>query len=176
MSQRVTPLRLKPKQLYGSVNYRDFRETSPGKKGIFIYLSPATSIYKIKWVVISRSAFLLLVICNFYCQGAIYENLRCCTNLLILFVSFSFPMMAILAPLVNLWRYPVCADCTSFSLLHSRFNNACVADYKTSHSPLDFLNWLNGLLCMWVPHLQLYHAYSKWGLPYTEGTLYVRFR
>ena len=30
-----------------------------GKKAIFIYISPATSIYKFKWVVISCLAFLL---------------------------------------------------------------------------------------------------------------------
>ena len=43
-----------------------------GKKAIFIYISPATSIYKFKWVVISGLAFLLSeVIWNYYCQGAI---------------------------------------------------------------------------------------------------------
>ena len=43
-----------------------------GKKAIFIYISPATSIYKFKWVVISCLAFLLPeVIWNYYCQGAI---------------------------------------------------------------------------------------------------------
>ena len=45
-----------------------------GKKAVFIYISPATSIYKFKWVVISCLAFLLPeVIWNFYCQGAIYD-------------------------------------------------------------------------------------------------------
>ena len=49
-----------------------------GKKAIFIYISPATSIYKFKWVVISCLAFLLPeVIWNFYCQGAIYDLIQC---------------------------------------------------------------------------------------------------
>ena len=40
----------------------------------FIYISPATSIYKFKWAVISCLAFLLSeVIWNYYCQGAIYD-------------------------------------------------------------------------------------------------------
>ena len=48
-----------------------------GKKTIFIYISPATSIYIFKWVVISYLAFLLTeVIWNFYCQGAIYDLIK----------------------------------------------------------------------------------------------------
>ena len=73
----------------------------PGKKAVFLNISPATSIYKFKWVVISCLVFLLSKeIWNFYCQGTFH--LRSCTSLLILFVSFSVPIMAILAPLVNL--------------------------------------------------------------------------
>ena len=46
----------------------------PGKKAIFIYISPAISIYKFKWLVIFCLAFLLSeVIWNYYCQGAIYD-------------------------------------------------------------------------------------------------------
>ena len=49
------------------------------KKAIFIYISPATSIYKFKWIVISCLAFLLPeVIWNFYCQGAIYDLIQVC--------------------------------------------------------------------------------------------------
>ena len=52
----------------------------PGKKAIFIIcISPATSIYKFKWVVISCLAFLLSkVIWDFYCQSAIYDLLQVC--------------------------------------------------------------------------------------------------
>ena len=41
--------------------------------------SPATSIYKFKWVVISCLAFLLTeVIWNFYFEGAIYDLIQVC--------------------------------------------------------------------------------------------------
>jgi len=51
----------------------------PEKKAVFINISPATSIYKFKWVVISCLVFLLSkVIWNFYCQGAIYDLVQVC--------------------------------------------------------------------------------------------------
>ena len=50
-----------------------------GKKAIYIYISPVTSIYKFKWVVISFLAFLLFkVIWNFYCRGASYDLVQVC--------------------------------------------------------------------------------------------------
>ena len=53
--------------------------TDPGKKTIFIYISPAASNNKFKWVVISSLAFLLSeVIWNFYCQGTIYDIVQVC--------------------------------------------------------------------------------------------------
>ena len=56
-----------------------FFNGSGKKKAIFIYISPAISIYKFKWVVISCLAFLLPeVIWNFYCQGAIYNLKQVC--------------------------------------------------------------------------------------------------
>ena len=49
------------------------------KKAIFIYISPATSIYKFKWVVISCLEFPLTeVIRNFYFEGAIYDLIQVC--------------------------------------------------------------------------------------------------
>ena len=53
--------------------------TDLGKKAMFLYISPATSIYKFKWVVIYCLAFLLSeVIWNCYCQGAIYDLVQVC--------------------------------------------------------------------------------------------------
>ena len=58
-----------------------------GKKAVFIYISPATSIYKFKWLVISCLAFLLPeVIWNFYCPGAIYDLIQ-------VFKSCLFPFL-----------------------------------------------------------------------------------
>jgi len=49
------------------------------KSFIHIYIGPATSIYKFKWVVISCLAFLLFkVIWNFYCRGASYDLVQVC--------------------------------------------------------------------------------------------------
>ena len=102
-------LACKQQQLYGPVNYRDFRDTGPWalkaslktsvlaaskidsgssfhsweKSFFFIYIGPATSIYKFKWVVISCLAFLLFkVIWNFYCRVPVtilykFVNLVC---------------------------------------------------------------------------------------------------
>ena len=55
----------------------------PGKKSyIYIYISPATSIYKLRWVVISCLAFLLSeLIWNYYCQGAIYDLVQVCLRI-----------------------------------------------------------------------------------------------
>ena len=63
----------------------------PGKKAIFIYMLALQPAYKFKWVVIflfgvssvGSNLELLLPGCH----------LRSCTSLLILFVSFSVPMM-----------------------------------------------------------------------------------
>ena len=58
-----------------------------GKKAILIYISPATSIHKFKWVVSSCLAFLLPeVIWNFYCPGAIYDLIQ-------VFKSCLFPFL-----------------------------------------------------------------------------------
>ena len=46
---------------------------------LIIYISPATSICKFKWVVVSCLAFLLpKVIWNSYCQGATYDLVQVC--------------------------------------------------------------------------------------------------
>ena len=62
----------------------------PGKKAIFMNISPATSIYNFKWVVISCLVFLLSkVIWNFYCQDAIYDLVQVCLSCLICFLICS---------------------------------------------------------------------------------------
>ena len=75
------------------------------------------------YILVLQPAFINLSGCNFlFSVPSAWSNLefllpgchlRSYTSLLILFVSFSVPMMAILAPLVNLWWCPVSADCTS---------------------------------------------------------------
>ena len=115
-----------------------------GKKAVFIYISPATRVYKFQWVVISCLAFLLPeVIWNFYCQGAIYDLIQC----------------------VNLVCFLLCSNDGHFSSSSKLVMvlSVCWLHFLTKLAALLWtfaIDWM--FFCVCGSHTD--HAYSKWGL------------